>query len=155
MSSKTDRVADAAASVASRKFATPISSYITGDYEPGTNASGCRPAIDNVLVLPDTPMRKTEGDIIIPDAYIERAAMAAESGILIAVGPDAFVWNQNHMPIKTDVKPQPGDRVVFNRYSGIKVDGDDGQTYYIMTDHSVKAVLQPAATTVAAKRQRR
>ena len=120
-------------------YKTPLSQYVPGNYRPGVNGAGWEPTGDNVLVLPDTPMRMV-GSILIPDAVADRKADAAESGILVAVGPDAFVWDSDKIRrLESGVKPQLGCRAVFNRYSGIKLAGDDGQTYYILVDHSVKA----------------
>ncbi len=119
-------------------YKTPLSQYVPGDFD-GKNKAGWEPVTDCVLVLPDTPQRKV-GSLIIPDAVADRHALAAESGILVATGPDAFVWNSDRTRrLEGTEKPQPGCRVVFNRYSGINLAGDDGQGYYILVDHSVKA----------------
>lgn len=121
-------------------YKTPLSQYVPGNYTPGKNEAGWHPTTDCVLVLPDTPQRKV-GSLIIPDAVADRHAMAAESGILVECGPDAFIWNSDRTRrLEDGERPQPGCRVVFNRYSGINLGGDDGQTYYILVDHSVKAV---------------
>ncbi len=121
-------------------YKTPLSQYIPGDYTPGKTAAGWEPVTDCVLVLPDTPLRKTTGGLIVPDAVADRHAMAAESGILVAVGPDAFIWNSDRTRrLEGTERPAPGCGVVFNRYSGINWAGDDRQLYYILVDHSVKA----------------
>jgi len=120
-------------------YKPPLSQYVPGDYS-GKNAAGWEPVTDCVLVLPDKPLRKTASGLIIPEAAADRHAMAAESGILVAAGPDAFIWNSDRTRrLEGTEKPQPGCRVVFNRYSGIELSGDDGQTYHILVDHSVKA----------------
>lgn len=132
-------------------YHTPISRYVPGEYDPEKRPWGWEPATENVVVLPDRPEIK-QGSILIPDQIADKAATAAESGILCACGPDAFVWNQDRTRRLEGEKPKPGMRVVFNRYSGIRMVGDDGQTYYIMVDSSIKAARPPAR---AAKRQRR
>ena len=121
-------------------YTTPLSQYVTGDYTLGKNGCGWTPTTDSVLVLPDTPIRKTAGGIMIPQQVADQKADAAESGIIVALGPDAFIWNSDRTRrLEGTDKPQIGHRAVFNRYSGIKIAGDDGQTYYILVDHSVKA----------------
>ncbi len=121
-------------------YTTPLSQYVTGDYTPGKNGCGWNPATDSVLVLPDKPIRKTAGNILIPESVADKKADAAESGIIVALGSDAFIWNSDRTRrLEGADKPQIGHRAVFNRYSGIKIAGDDGQTYYILVDHSVKA----------------
>lgn len=97
-----------------------------------------------MIVLPDKPLVKTDSGILIPETASERHAMAAESGTLVAIGPDAFVWNSDRTRrLEGKEIPKPGDRVVMNRYAGIYMHGDDGQKYMIMVDHSVKAWRRP------------
>ena len=48
-------------------YKTPLSTYAPGEYKPGKNGAGWAPVTDNVLVLPDTPMRRTAGGLIIPE----------------------------------------------------------------------------------------
>lgn len=99
--------------------------------------------MDGVIVLPDKPMMKI-GSILMPDTVGDKHSQAAESGTLVAVGADAFVWNSDRTRrLEATEKPQAGDRVVMNRYSGIFMHGDDGQKYMIMVDHSVKAYRRP------------
>lgn len=125
------------------EYKTPISRYVQGDYD-GSNRSGWEPATDGVIVLPDKPLVKTDSGILIPETASERHAMAAESGTLVAIGPDAFVWNSDRTRrLEGKEIPKPGDRVVMNRYAGIYMHGDDGQKYMIMVDHSVKAWRRP------------
>ncbi|MDO8534869.1 MAG: hypothetical protein Q7S17_09040 [Xanthobacteraceae bacterium] len=118
-------------------YKTPLSQYITANYS-GKNESGWTAVTEHVLVLPDLPMQKI-GNIIIPAPIVDQKADAAESGILIELGPDAFIWNSDRTRRLEKEIPKAGSRVVFNRYSGIILSGDDGQTYYILVDHSVKA----------------
>ena len=121
-------------------YTTPLSQFVTGDYESGKNGCGWEPTTDCVLLLPDTPIRKSTGGILIPEAVADTKADAAESGIIVALGPDAFIWNSDRTRrLESAEKPQIGHRAVISRYSGIKIAGDDGQTYYILVDHSVKA----------------
>ena len=121
-------------------YTTPLSQYVTGDYTLGKNGCGWAPVADCVLVLPDKPIRMTAGNILIPESVADKKADGAESGIIVALGPDAFIWDSDKLRrLEGKEKPQVGHRAVFNRYSGIKIAGDDGQTYYILTDGSVKA----------------
>jgi co-chaperonin GroES (HSP10) len=121
---------------AEKEFHTPISTYLTGDYD-GTNACGWRPVTDHVLVLPDQPMRRSKAGVIIPDNITERRAAAAESGIMIAAGPDAFIWNADRTRKLEHAGNLVGQRIVFNRYAGINLSGDDGQLYMMMVDRSI------------------
>ena len=55
------------------------------------NISGYTPIGDMVLVLTDQVREKTGGGITLPDDVLERLNLAAETGILVASGPGAFV----------------------------------------------------------------
>ncbi len=114
-----------------------------GQYAPavwnGKNESGWIPAGDRVLVKPDKAAEKV-GSIVMTDANQELTQLAAESGVLVALGDDAFVWNSDRTRKLEGVKPKPGDRVGFQRYAGAQVFGDDGELYFFMSDHSIGAV---------------
>lgn len=107
------------------------------------NESGCYPVEYKILLLPDEiqdadPMLKRAKamGLELPEREKEREQMASMYGTLIAVGGNAFEkWEQ---PI-----PKPGDRVLFARYAGNQLLGDDGKTYRIANDKDVAAVLEP------------
>jgi chaperonin GroES len=105
----------------------------------GTNESGLTPFGDRVLVLPDSAADKSSGGIVIPDAVKEMQSYAAETGVIVAIGDGAFVWNADRTKPFSGVKPKPGDRVFFDRYSGGLARGRDGRTYRIMDDKAVAA----------------
>lgn len=136
-----------------RNYTTPISSYQIGEYS-GKNTSGWEPTGDCVLVLPDQPIKKTAGGILMPEASVDRHAQAAESGVCVAAGPDAFVWNSDRTRKLESGESVVGKRVVFNRYSGIYMHGDDGQKYMIMVDHSIKASRPIAPDSAPAKKKK-
>jgi len=104
------------------------------------NDSGITPTEFKVLIAPIEVEEKTKGGIIIPDATKERDQFAQMEGVLVAVSPLAFSyansaeWGQ-HDP------PQPGDRVLFAKYSGAVVKGRDGKDYRIVNDKDICAVL--------------
>jgi hypothetical protein len=60
------------------------------------NTSGRKALGDAVLVRPDEAVTQSAGGVEIPDEYRERSALAAESGVLVDVGEDAFRWNRSH-----------------------------------------------------------
>lgn len=112
-------------------------------YEAGTfegNTSGAKPVGEQVLVRPDVAAEKTSGGVMIPDSVRERQSGAAETGVLVAVGDGAFVWNADRTRAWTGEKPKPGDRVYFARYSGTEIVGDDGKMFRLMSDNCIGAV---------------
>lgn len=120
---------------------TEIAQYAAGEWS-GKNTSGIRPIGDYILVLPDQAVDKTKGGIFLPEDLNERQSMAAQSGIIVALGDGAFTWNSDRTRPFSGQRPLPGDRVHFARYSGQKVIGHDGANYLIMDDKAAAGVQQ-------------
>jgi co-chaperonin GroES (HSP10) len=106
------------------------------------NTSGRKALGDAVLVRPDEAVKQSAGGVEIPDEYRERSALAAESGVLVDVGEDAFRWNADRTRAWEGFKPVPGDRVFFGRYQYNQVPGDDGVMYWAIKDSSICAIEQ-------------
>lgn len=103
------------------------------------NESGINPTEYKVLIAPVEVDQKTKGGIIIPDETKDRDQFAQMKGMLIAVSPLAFTyddWNGQDA-----AKPKPGDSVLFAKYAGAVVDGKDGKKYRIVNDKDIAAVL--------------
>lgn len=113
----------------------------------GADTSRIRPIGDTVVVLPDEASEKIgqKGLIVAPTDVVDRMSEAAESGIIVAVAEGAFVWSADRMRPYEGIKPKPGDRVHFARYTGQKVLGADGAMYRVMVDKSVLAIIEPPA----------
>ena len=94
-----------------------------------------RPLQDRVLVRRLDSEEKSSGGIIIPDTAQEKPM----EGEILAVGPGARKENGDLIP--PDV--QPGDRVLFGKWSGteVKLDGED---LVIMKESDVMGILMPA-----------
>lgn len=118
---------------------TRISRYEPVEYN-GKNESGIWPISDRVLVAPDKAISKSKGGVIIADSTQEKHTLASESGTIIAVGPGAFAWTADRLRQFEGRKPQPGDRVVFERYTGLEEIGLDGQFYRVMSDSAIGAI---------------
>lgn len=95
-----------------------------------------RPLHDRVLVKRIDSEEKTKSGIIIPDTAKEKPM----EGEVISVGQGLRLENGNVTPL--DV--QPGDRVLFGKWSGteIKVDGHD---YLVMKESDIMGVLEKNA----------
>lgn len=72
-----------------------------------------------------------------PDEVRDRDQHASMEGTVAAVSPFAFTYEE--WP-KGATKPNEGDKVVFARYSGITVKGNDGVDYRLMNDKDIVAV---------------
>lgn len=109
------------------------------------NLSGIEPVEFKVLVRPveDDGAITLKGGFKLykPDETKERDQHAAMEGTLVAVSPFAFTyeeWPKDHKP------PQPGDRVIFARYAGINITGNDNRDYRLMNDKDLVAVRRIA-----------
>lgn len=105
----------------------------------GKNESGCLPIGDRVLVRPDIAA-SSSGGIEIPDEVIDRAQLSASSGVVIDLGLGAFEWNSDRTRPFIGDKPQPGDRVHFDKFAGKLILGDDGVEYRLLDDNSIGGV---------------
>jgi chaperonin GroES len=106
----------------------------------GVNCSGYQPIGDHIMVLPDKASDISSGGIEIPAEIVERVTLAAETGIVVALGDDAFLWNGDRSRKWEGVKPKVGDRVYIQRYSGQVMLGEDGEFYRIMEQNCIAAV---------------
>jgi chaperonin GroES len=101
------------------------------------NTSGILPTEYKVLIAPVEVDQKTKGGIIIPDETKERDQFAQMRGVLVAVSPLAFTYDD----WKDAKPPKVGDEVLFAKYAGAVVDGKDGKKYRLTNDKDIAAVL--------------
>jgi chaperonin GroES len=109
----------------------------------GTKHMKIRPLYDRIVVKRiDTEAEKTHGGLFIPDSAKEKP----QEGEVAAVGKGKRLEDGKVVPL--DV--QPGDRILFGKYSGseIKLDGEE---YLIMREDEVLGILdsKPVAATKA------
>lgn len=113
---------------------------------------GFLPTEYNVVVRPEEVETVTKGGILLADSTQERDGLAAVRGRLVAVSPLAFTYHDapGAKPrsgwVRGTAPPQVGDAVIFKKYGGILVDGDDGAEYRLLKDSDVIAVLTPTIT---------
>lgn len=102
------------------------------------NTSGINPIEYNVLVKLDQVDEKTAGGVFLPDQQKERENFAQIKGTLVAVSPMAFRfedWPQDC------AHPEPGNRVMIAKHAGAQTEGSDGNTYRVVKDKDVLAVI--------------
>jgi chaperonin GroES len=110
----------------------------------GKNTSGCEPIGDKILISPDIFLSETEAGVFMPDEFKERMQLSTQSGVIVAVGDDAFTWSADRMRPFGGYKPKPGDRVYYERYAGAVVQGDDNTEYRLIEDKQIGAVIEKA-----------
>jgi co-chaperonin GroES (HSP10) len=94
-----------------------------------------------VLILVDRAMSRTEGGIDLPEDLVDRHSVASTTGIIVAAGPQAFMWDSDRAHQWVGDKPRPGMRVVFEKYGGQEYHGLDGQMYRLMQDRTVGGTM--------------
>src|SRR3990167_8220348 len=91
------------------------------EYEPAEwtkeNRQPVKPIGDNVLVLADKVRDQTRGGVHLPIDSVDKLNRAAESGVVIDLGDDAFRWNADRTKPFAGERPSTGTRVCFGRYS--------------------------------------
>ena len=102
---------------------------------------GFRPLHDRVLIRRLDSDEKTAGGIIIPDTAKEKPM----EGAVIAVGPGA----RDDSGKVTALDVQPGDTVLFGKWSGteVKIDGED---LLIMKESDIMGVIEVSGKKKAA-----
>lgn len=104
------------------------------------NDSGITPVEYKVLVKPKAVEEKTVGGLYIPEDTKQREQYGQVEGTLVAKSPAAFTFNYEGWP-DGSAAPEIGDKVVFSRYEGNEIKGADGETYWLMADKAIMAVL--------------
>lgn len=90
----------------------------------------------NVLVKPK-PVEEKIGSIYIPDAHKEKLEYGVTEGEIVAMSPVAFSYET--WPAGT-ILPKVGDSVVYGKFVGAKVEGNDKVEYRVIEDKEILAV---------------
>ena len=124
-------------------ISTELADYVPAAWG-GKDTSGIIPLGDNVLILPDISAETAgkAGVIYLPEDQQDRQSLGAETGIVVAIGPQAWAWNADRTREYVGRKPIVGDRVIFNRYAGRVHVGHDKQTYRLMTDNCIGGMFE-------------
>ena len=100
------------------------------------NSSGIIPTGGHLLVLPDKVEEVTAGGIYIPKTAQEKEQQAATVGTLISVGASAWKDLDDGSPWAA-----VGDRISYSRYAGVSMKGSNDESYVLINDNDVLAVL--------------
>lgn len=100
------------------------------------NQSGIIPTGGHLLVLPDKVEEKTAGGIYLPQDTQEKEQQAATVGVLVAAGPGAWKDLDDGTPWA-----ELGNRISYARYAGINMTGQDDESYVLINDNDVLALL--------------
>jgi co-chaperonin GroES (HSP10) len=105
----------------------------------GRNESGFEPFSNRVLILVDQVAAQTKGGIIIVNEIQEKQNAASESGVIVAMGTEAFQRDDDGRPW-VGAKPEVGKHVFFERYAGQVLHGADARMYRLMDARCIGAM---------------
>ncbi|HEY1127793.1 MAG TPA: co-chaperone GroES [Roseateles sp.] len=99
-----------------------------------------RPLYDRIIVKRIDPLRQTTSGIVIPDTAAEKP----EQGEVVAVGNGRLLQDGSVRPLQI----QPGERVLFAKYSGQTVKLDD-QELLVLREEDVLGVIEAGVAAPA------
>ncbi len=96
---------------------------------------GLKPLGDRVLVKPISEEEKSKGGILLPDTVSKEKPQMGE---VLAVGPGGTDKEGKVIPMTVKV----GDKVVYAKYSGTDIKGDDEEEYLILSEKDILAIFK-------------
>ena len=99
------------------------------------NVMELKPLGDRVLIKPISEEEKSKGGILLPDTVSKEKPQAGE---ILAVGPGTT--NKDGKIIPMTVKK--GDKVVYAKYSGTDIKGDNDEDYLILSEKDILAIVK-------------
>lgn len=94
------------------------------------------PLHDKVIIKPEETKNVSKGGIVIPDDAVERT----QRGIVVATGPGRLDSGGDYVGLYVS----EGDYVLYAKYGGTEVKFEDGETYIILSERDIYAVLDKA-----------
>jgi len=135
-----------------QELAVEADANIAGEEVIRINDSGIIPTEFKVLVLPDlSEVELRAGRIpnfVVPDTAVDTYKHAAVTGRIIALSPAAFSYHEWPQGVRL---PMVGDRVIFARYAGMRVNGrptlndrghEEVKQYRLLNDKDVAGILE-------------
>ena len=93
-----------------------------------------------ILILPHKGKKKTKGGIILSDKTVEESQIAANVGLVLKVGPDAYN-DESRFPNGAWCKKN--DWVIFARYAGSRLNIEGGELRLLNDDEILGVVKDP------------
>lgn len=105
-----------------------------------TNTTGINPTEYKVLVAPKPVEEVTKGGIILSAQTTDTEKYATVEGTIIDVSHLAFSYATPEE--WAGKKPKAGDRILYAKYAGVRVKGQDGKEYLLVNDKDVCATIE-------------
>lgn len=104
------------------------------------NLSECKPGFYpveyNVVIAPEVMETTTRSGLIIPESAKEKQDAAQVWGLLVSLSPLA----NDFASYPEGFAPRAGDIVLYAKYGGTLVTGDDGREYRVLKDKDIALV---------------
>ena len=94
-----------------------------------------KPLADRILVKPVEEEEKTKGGIVLPDTVSKEKPQIGEA---LAIGPGRTNDDGKTFPLQF----KKGDKVIYAKYSGTDIKGDDDEDYLILSEKDILAILE-------------
>ena len=99
------------------------------------NVKELKPLGDRVLIEPIFEEEKSKGGILLPDTVSKEKPQVGE---ILAIGPGGT--NKDGKIIPMTVKK--GDKVIYAKYSGTDIKGDNDEDYLILSEKDILAIAK-------------
>jgi len=99
------------------------------------NVKELKPLGDRVLIKPKLEEEKSKGGILLPDTVSKEKPQVGE---ILALGPGGT--NKDGKIIPMTVKK--GDKVIYAKYSGTDIKGDNDEDYLILSEKDILAIVK-------------
>ncbi len=99
------------------------------------NVKELKPLGDRVLIKPKVKEEKSKGGILLPDTVSKEKPQVGE---VLATGPGAASEEGKIIPMTV----KKGDKVVYAKYSGTDIKGDNDEDYLILSEKDILAIVK-------------
>ncbi len=99
------------------------------------NVKKLKPLGDRVLIKPVFKEEKSKGGILLPDTVSKEKPQIGE---ILAVGPGTTSKEGKIVPMTG----KKGDTVVYAKYSGTDIKGDDDEDYLLLSEKDILAIIE-------------
>lgn len=99
------------------------------------NVKELKPLGDRVLIKPILEEEKSKGGILLPDTVSKEKPQVGE---ILAIGPGATSKEGKIIPMTV----KKGNKVVYAKYSGTDIKGDNDEDYLILSEKDILAIVK-------------
>lgn len=99
------------------------------------------PMADRLILKVDAFEEVTAGGIVLPEMYANDLTVKSHTATVVAVGEGRTIKQDDGTDLVIPVEYKPGDRVVYSKYSGTKLQ-DEYEGHILLKEIDVLAVIE-------------